>query len=137
MIISKELEWMRDYIESVNHLLPNLKYLKRLSSRKAHKDKIQRAHGVCTKYLTTKMFTISLYVTYTEEVSYKPLKIKIKHYNTIDLLRYLAHELAHIQHYDEHTPDHCYLESSILIIFMTKLKADGYISEEDEMKRLR
>jgi predicted metal-dependent hydrolase len=49
------------------------------------------------------------------------------------LLQYLAHELAHLEHWD-HTPDHKHLECILMSAFMTRLKQDFYVSEEDEMK---
>jgi hypothetical protein len=51
----------------------------------------------------------------------------------MDLLRYLAHELAHLEHWN-HTTGHTQLECIVLSIFMTKLAQEGYISEEDEDK---
>lgn len=136
MIIAKELEWVREYIKTVGHLLPHLKQLKRISSRKANKDKIMRCHGSCTKYYDTVHYRITLYVNYSSVDSYNPLTVVIRPYSKIDTLRFLAHELSHLEHW-EHTPDRMYLECSILSIFMTKLKAEGYISEEDESTKVK
>ncbi len=136
MIIAKELEWTREYIESVAYLLPHLKQLKRISTRKADRNKIMRCHGNCTKYFDKISYRITIYTTYSMVHSYDPLTIKIHPYSLMDTLRYLAHELAHIEHWD-HTPDRLYLECMILCIFMTKMKAEGYLSEEDEAKRVR
>jgi hypothetical protein len=127
MVIVKELEWMRSYIESVTHLLPRLKQLKKISSRRGSKVYWQHFHGLIT-YFDKKSFRITLYVTYHDEHS-----DKIVNYSTLDILQYLAHELAHLEHWD-HTPQHKQLECIIMSIFMTKLTEAGYVSEEDEAK---
>jgi hypothetical protein len=127
MKIVKELSWVKPFIESVSHLLPNIKQLKKISTRRGSKDRWQHFHGLIT-YYDKKSFRITLYMTYHD----MPTDI-IKDYSTIDLLQYLAHELAHLDHWD-HTPDHKHLECIIQGVFMTKLKQEGYISEEEEEK---
>lgn len=127
MIIVKKLEWMRDYVESVSHLLPKIKQLKKISSTKGNRERYQHFHGLIT-YFDKKSFRITLYVTYHDT-----LTDRIINYTTIDLLRYLAHELAHLEHWD-HTPSHTHLECVILSIFMTRLAHEGYVSEEEEEK---
>lgn len=127
MIIVKELEWMRGYVESVSHLLPKIKQLKKISSRRGSREYWQHFHGLIT-YFDKKSFRITLYITYHETLS-----DKIKNYSTIDILQYLAHELSHLEHWD-HTPQHKYLENIIMGIFMTKLASEGYVSEEEEEK---
>ena len=125
MKISKSLEWTRAYIESVAHLLPRIKQLKKISSRRGSKEYFQHFHGLIT-YFDKKSFRITLYITYHET-----LKDVIVNYSAIDILQYLAHELAHLEHWD-HTTSHKQLECILLGIFMTKLQQDGYISEEEE-----
>jgi len=125
VVIVKELEWMRDYIDNVTHLLPKLKQLKKISSKKGNKERWQHCHGLIT-YFDKKSFRITLYLTYHDMPT-----DKIKNYSTIDLLQYLAHELAHLEHWD-HTPQHKQLECILMGIFMTRLVNDGYISEEVE-----
>lgn len=127
MVIVKELEWMRGYIESVSHLLPKLKQLKKISSMKGNKERWQHCHGLIT-YFDKKSFRITLYTSYHAQFTDRILP-----YSTIDLLQYLAHELAHLEHWD-HTPDHKQLECIVLTLFMTRLKQAGYVSEEEEMK---
>jgi len=127
MIIVKKLEWMREYINAVSHLLPNLKKLKKISSKTGNKERWQHSHGLIT-YYDQKNYRITLYITYHDMIS-----DKIKEYSTIDLLQYLAHELSHLEHWD-HTPNHKNLECIMLSIFMTMLSQDGYISEEEELK---
>lgn len=130
LTIVKELEWMRDYIDSVSHLLPTLKQLKKVSARKGNKERWQHCHGLIT-YFDKKSFRITLYTTY-----HSMMDDKIKDYSTIDLLQYLAHELSHLEHWD-HTPHHKQLECTLMSIFMTRLAQDFYVSEEEEMKKGR
>lgn len=127
MIIAKRLGWMSDYIKSVEHLLPHLKQLKRISTKTGNRERFQHCHGLIT-YFDKRSYRLTLYVTWHDQV-----KDKIVPYSTMDLLKYLAHELAHLEHWD-HTPSHEQLTCIITGIFMTKLKADGYISEEQEEK---
>jgi hypothetical protein len=125
MVIVKELEWMRGYVNNVIHLLPKLKQLKKITSKKGNKERWQHCHGLIT-YFDKKSFRITLYLTYHDMPT-----DRIRNYSTIDLLQYLAHELAHLEHWD-HTPQHKQLECILMGIFMTKLSNDGYISEESE-----
>lgn len=127
MKIVKELEWVRDYIDVVSHLIPKINQLKKISLKKANKDYWQHVHGLIT-YFDKKSFRITLYVTYHDIRN-----DKIRNYTTIDILHYLAHELAHLEHWD-HTTQHKQLECVIMGIFMTKLQQEGYVSEEDEYK---
>lgn len=126
MIITKELEWMREYIDSTSHLLPKIKQLRKITTKRGNKERWQHCHGLIT-YFDKKSYRITLYTTY-----HSLIEDKIKPYSTIDLLQYLAHELAHLEHWD-HTPDHKQLECILMSIFMTKLKQSGYVSEEQEL----
>ena len=58
-------------------------------------------------------------------------EVKYRPYTALELLCTLAHELAHIKHWD-HTCHHKMLENHITTIFMQKLHKDGYISEEKD-----
>jgi hypothetical protein len=127
MKIVKELEWLRDYITSVSHLLPRIKQLKKISLRRGSREYFQHFHGLIT-YFDKKSFRITLYITYHDSI-----KDDIVNYSTIDMLEYLAHELAHLEHWD-HTTSHKQLQCIILGIFMTKLAEAGYVSEEAESK---
>jgi hypothetical protein len=127
LVIVKELEWVRDYVSSVAHLIPKLKQLKRISSQKGNTERFQHFHGLIT-YFDKRSYRITLYTTFHDG-----LKDKVVPYTTIDILQYLAHELSHLEHWD-HTPERMQLQCIILSIFMTKLKEAGYISEEAEEK---
>lgn len=126
MIIVKKLEWVREYVQLVSHLLPKIKQLKKISSKTGNRERYQHCHGLIT-YFDKKSFRITLYITY-----HCVITDRIAEYSTMDLLQYLAHELAHLEHWD-HTPSHKQLECILLGIFMTKLSQDGYVSEEHEL----
>lgn len=127
MVITAELEWMREYVQLVEYLLPKIRQVKKISGKKANPDRSQHFAGLIT-YYDKRSFRICLYTTQRSRNTEA-----IHPYNTMDLLATLAHELAHLEHW-LHTPEHKQLECTILSIFMTKLKQDGYVSEEDEKK---
>jgi hypothetical protein len=134
MIITRELEWLRDYVHAIEPMLPEVKRLKRISGKKAHKDYVQRVHATCWEYYADKKsYKINLYTSKSSVSSLRPLKMKLSKYSTMEILMNLAHELAHLRHWD-HTPDHKILECSIALVFMNLLKNDGYESEEAEAK---
>lgn len=135
MIIAKELEWTRKYIEAVRHLLPKNKKLKRISIKKANKKYVQRVLGVCNMY-NDQSYRITLYTSGAYVATIKPLTIHLIQCSTLDILKTLAHELAHLEHW-EHTPDHESLTCSIVLVFMAMLKTEGYISEENESKIIK
>lgn len=126
MIISKDLEWIEDYLNSIHSLVPNIIFLKRITAIHGRKDVQLRCHAQLWKYKNNH-YRMSLYLNY-----YADKKV---YFSTMELLCNLAHELAHLSHFD-HTPDHKILESTLTIMFMTKLKSDGYESEEKEMKNI-
>lgn len=127
MNIVKEFEWMRSYISEIEHIVPAVKYLKRISIRKSHPNKQQLIVGMFT-YYDKKHYRICLYRDYKDRNTGE-----IKKFNTIGNLHNLAHELAHFLTL-LHTPERMKLECTIMSVFMTKLTQDGYISEEDEEK---
>jgi hypothetical protein len=127
MIITKNLKWFEEYINSVSHLLPNLRKLKRISSKTGSRERWQHSHGLIT-YYDEKHYRMTFYTTYHDMI-----QDKIKPYSTLDLLQYLAHELSHLENWD-HTTKHKHLESIIMLSFVLRLESKGYISEEDEEK---
>lgn len=122
---------MRDYVSSIAHLVPKVKNINKITSKKANPNFGQHFQGSIV-YYDNKPERICLYTSYRDRNNPK----KIKKYSTIDLLSTLAHELAHLEHWD-HTPDHKHLECVILQVFMVQLKSDFYVSEEHENKNGR
>lgn len=128
MIISKDLQWLEEYIEASSHLIPNLSTLKRVTSIHGRPDTDSLCSGQLWKYKNGH-HRMSLYLNYYSNGK----KVYI---STIDLLSTLAHELSHLQYF-LHTPDHKTLEAMLTIIFMGKLKSTGYISDEHEKKEIK
>lgn len=127
MVISKDIEWMRPYIELAKSIVPKIEYVRRVSSRKVSYNRKQLIHGII-HYVDKKHYKICLYTNYKDRATGV-----ITDHSTISLLSTLAHELSHLEDF-EHTPDRMKLECKIASKFMTKLKKDGYISEEAEFK---
>jgi hypothetical protein len=128
MIISKDLEWTREYIESVKSLVPDIVHLRRITSIHGRRDVQLGCFGQLWKYKNNH-YRMSLYLNY---YSFK----KKTYLSTVEILSNLSHELAHVSHF-YHTTDHKILESTLTIMFMTKLKAEGYQSEEVEMRNIK
>lgn len=136
MKIAKDLHWLDEYIKLARPKVKGINKLKRVSSKtpKRTLTENQTCHGIITKYYNEKDHRITLYTKFLDMTLNKgQVELSIKHYSVIDILCAFAHELAHLDHWD-HTPEHKILESELTIIFMEKLKQDGYISEEMEEK---
>lgn len=127
MVITKELEWIRPYVASVEYLLPRLTQVKKITGKKALSDRGQHFVGIII-YYNKKSIRICLYTSYKDRNTSKVIK-----YDTMDILGTLAHELAHLEYWT-HTPDHKQLECKIHSMFMTRLRKDGYVSAEEEIK---
>lgn len=132
--LSKNLEWFRPYIDKVGHLVP-IEGLEKIISIKPRKNQIKKHHaqlvevkenGKVRRYISLNLYSWRL-------ASINPTERKILTFSKVDLLEYLAHELAHLVDWN-HTPEHKTLEAKIKIVFMKHLKSTGYISEEHELK---
>lgn len=132
-ISSPQLEWMQEYLELVTPIIPNVKKLKRIYLIKVSTKKKQKIEGVIWE--ERKRYEIGLYTKYQDFI-FNPIRVTIKPYSKIDLLSALAHELAHLYHW-YHTVEHTKLELRLYGKFLTRLKKNGYISEEHELKIYR
>ena len=133
MKISPELEWLRGYIELVAPMIHGIDKLKSIKSRRPKKDfsENQTFHGQITKYYDGKNHLITLYTHYLHfNIKGDLVEIEIKKYSTLDILKFLAHELSHLLHW-YHNPYHWALEADIAKMFCVKLLEDGYTCEED------
>jgi len=134
MKISESLLWLGEYLPLAQPYIPNLYLLKRITARKPRKDLMQLAYATTTKYYNDKpgyRITLSTHSRLFNELTWE---INIMPYSRIDILYYFAHELSHMVHWN-HTCKRRILESVIMCVFMEKLAADGYVSEEDELGR--
>lgn len=131
MKLSKDLEWMRPYVEIASTMIPRIGRLKGIYKLGVKKKIRNRVYGVCHVYPNGDA-SIYLYTEYNSIKRLFPTPILAKErYNTVQLLTVLAHELAHLRYWD-HCPKRQILESQLVILFMSKLYSEGYKSEEDE-----
>lgn len=131
MRIVKRLQWLEPYLNKVGHLV-NLNRISKINVYSPRLDATTYAQGYATLVQGAKPYiTISIYYLVISKLN--PLKRRKKPYAKIDILNTLAHELAHLEHWD-HTPEHRKLENKISSIFMTLLSKTNYVSEEHEMK---
>lgn len=128
MIISKDLQWLDEYIEASSHLVPNLSKLKRITALYSRPNTGHLFYGNLFEYKKGG-YRMNIYINYF-------VNNKKKYFSTIDILNVLAHELSHLQHW-HHSPEHKILESTLSIVFMGKLKSSGYISEEHELETIK
>lgn len=129
MNISKELEWLRPYIEASCKLVPVLN-LKKVIALHPNEKRINRCQAQITKEGST--YYVCLYVA-IYKLDKLPSTRVLAYYTKIDLLCNLAHELAHLTHW-LHTCDHKILEARLIILYMRMLSREGYVSEEEEQK---
>lgn len=128
--ISRPLLWLRPYLEEISLLIPKLNKVKQIKGRTPSIKYVQhsQAHIICDE---NGFYKITLnYCFYFLEKIRPPVRRKF-FYTKVDILRHLAHELAHLIEWN-HSPEHLYLEARYLSIFADRLKREGYISEEKE-----
>ena len=129
--VSKEIRWIIPYINLVEGILPQIKKLDSVRTMRTSYVKRDRCYGE-TNFFVDGTFTIKVRTKF-QKIDFYPLSVTILPFSKLDILFTLAHELAHLKHY-EHTPEHKLLECQILSVFMYKLKSMGYKSEEEELK---
>lgn len=123
--IHKRLLWLKPYLILAEPYLHNMYKLTRLSSRIPRHNQIQRCHAQISR-MSNGEFRITMYVQYYDAA------FKLMNYSKIDMLTHLAHELAHLDHWN-HTPHHKKLEAKLTSSFMHELLLTGYSSEEEEL----
>lgn len=127
MLISPELRWLKPYVELAMPYLPRGKVVTRIGAWKIGGRAGKEEHAAI---LTNdgRNYRIYLHTQCHPRHSSKPLP-----FSRIDLLQYLAHEMAHMTHMPAHTPAHKRLEAKLTIVFMRQLEREGYVSEEKEL----
>jgi hypothetical protein len=131
MNISSELSWLEEYVQIAKKKIKKKFKISRIKSRYTSKVKY-RPYTAKIETENDYLYLVSIYMDYEEPLNNASKRV-IKPYSKIDILRSLAHELAHICHW-RHTPEHNELECRLLISFMRRLKKNGYVSEESEFK---
>lgn len=127
MIVSKKLEWLKPYIDIALPLISPDIIITRITAWDYKKSRGVGCHAAVIRDREGAPFRIYMHTHFKECNKFIP-------YSKIDLLTFLAHEIAHTEHWN-HTPEHKTLEVKILKKFISKLKKDGYISEEKEMRK--
>lgn len=140
MKIDKELLWIGSYLDTLQPDL-DLTLLNEIKILPAPEKTRQTIVGLFTRTKTGDMI-ISISIL-AQAFKKNTLKIDgLVPYSRIDVLSHLAHELAHFilvvkNNEWEHTPEHKAIESMIMVNFMEQLSKEGFISEEDELKKHR
>ncbi len=134
--IAEKLLWLEEYVTLAQTVVPKIKKLKSIKLLSPQEKKINRIHGQLVKY-PEGHYVMSLYLesNHIKRLYPKPI-LKTYIYSKVDILSTLAHELAHLEHWD-HTPQHKMLEAKLTMLFMAKLAENGYISEENEYSNRR
>lgn len=126
MRVSPKLEWMREYAELGMTFVSQDAVLERIGAWTLGKSRGCEEHAAIYQDRNGGPYRIWMHTHYYFGKEKRP-------WSKIDLLTLLAHEIAHIEDW-KHTPKHKKLESKILSAFMVKLKKEGYVSEEVELK---
>ena len=108
---SKELVWLKPFIESVDHLISTDK-IKSVKGFRVPFNKEQNVLGRTTKYLGKYTITLLTYQQRFDE--HVPELIE-------NILITLAHELAHLRHWDKHDADFANLFAEIFKCFAEEL----------------
>lgn len=124
--ISRDLKWIWPYLDSVGDLVP-LSSIKKISYYKTREMLGPARHKAIIHRLdNNKNFNIFIRTTLT-----KDQRIPICSSNQEDILFYLAHELAHVVHWD-HDPQHFKLMADIFQRFGRVLKKIHFEEERNK-----
>lgn len=124
---SKDFEWLAPFVDSVRHLTP-VHLLRKVSSSKVPIGKIEQSVGTCIKFSETNYaITILGYKQYGKR--HKPEIIE-------NVLVTLAHELAHLIHWDRHDMYFARLMSTIFSVFVEQLETYGIRDIQERHNKL-
>jgi hypothetical protein len=121
-----KFKWLEPYLELSKSYLPEGKRISRVSAWSIENKRVGQGMHACI--MTDDWITYRIYI----HTHRHPRDSKVLANSKIDILGYLAHELAHTLDMD-HTPKHKILEMELCAAFMKQLKREGYISEEEEL----
>ncbi len=131
MKIGKKIQWLRPYLDAAASYILAFPKLVGVSTKEPPMNQIATSEAVALCDESTGLYNIVLRTSYISYIKLRPLKRERKYYTKIYFLCNLAHELAHLDHWD-HSPDHKLLEAKLTIVFMEILKSQGYIADENE-----
>lgn len=125
MILHKQLKWIGPYLEDVAHMVP-LEKVCRINLL-FYKGKRPPYVGLCTAWTDqTYSILVKMPDTIKNEVPLAPWAQE-------EILCHLAHELAHLAHWD-HTRERFLLEALIYHQFAVTLNRLGYEEERNRVK---
>lgn len=130
--ISKDIQWLSPFIQLARGLVP-VDRVREIRSARTPLDKIERSVATCRR-LPGGFYRITIKTHYQREKGAGDgtfTRTGYARHNRFYLLDSLAHELAHVKHWD-HTPQHLLLQSKLLSRFARELERQGYRSIEDE-----
>ena len=133
---SKRIRYLETYFSIALSLYPEeLSKVTKVYIVPTPLDKRMGHFGLCQSW-NNGTYSIGVAVKYQSIVfKEKYVDVKRKSFSIIDILETFAHELAHvIQDFPTHTIEHKRVEHRIMGRFLTRMKKEGYTSEEDEVK---
>jgi hypothetical protein len=119
---TKNVLWLKPFVEASTSLVP-LDKLKSIMGYKVKKGLSENSFGCLTKYEGERKFRMSIRVHKYEKLETSNKK-EHKKVRCETILLTLAHELAHLEHW-EHTPEHFKLQGELIIKFYEVLKESG------------
>lgn len=131
--ISDNLFWTVPFMEIAARHVKGWGKLRCVKSRRPALGKRTGCYAVTTHYPGGYYGVMLNTHIVRPEINHKTQKVrcwKRHRFTPLEFLVTLAHELAHIDHW-EHTPDHKALESLLMAKFTKRLKNIGYTSDED------
>lgn len=124
--ICSKLDWLRPYLYCGKRFISQNRKISRIGAWTFGKSKGANYHACVYQDRDGDPYRIWLHTHYEDSDG------KVVRFSKIDILRLLAHEMAHVEEWN-HTPRHASIEAKIHMAFMKMLQDDGYISEEAEL----
>lgn len=126
--ICQKLEWVRPYLEAGLEVISKNHKIDRVGAWTLGKSRGIGEHAALIQRKKGEGYRVWIHTHFYDQNDKK------LPFSKIDILKMLAHELAHCDEW-RHTPRHSILEAEITQRMMDLLKLDGYISEEEELNQ--
>jgi hypothetical protein len=130
MIFNRSAEWLIPFVVRSSKFVKGMKNVESLTLCRPPIGIVKPFHGITYYSYWDKKYSIVIYTHGTLIKRKNPLELKYEPHSVIETLECLAHELAHIDHFN-HTPKHKILECKIKTALMVELDSLGYSSDED------
>jgi hypothetical protein len=113
---TKNVLWLKPFVRAARHKIP-LKKIGTIMGYQVRKGSHEQTYGRTTTYHETWKVGISILIHSRDTGKLRPCRCET-------IIFTLAHELAHIVHW-EHTPEHFKLQGELIILFYDILKKSG------------